>query len=104
MEREELERLARLEEQHKQMVQQHGEMKLALEQNTQLTGQVASDTKELIDIFRTVKTGTKLIIFVFGVLKWLGGIVVAALGVWYAIKHHGAPPPSLPNILGDDHG
>lgn len=49
-----------------------------------------ADTAELLDIFRTTKSGVKFIVWFGSFMKWSAAIVAAVAGAWLAIKNGGS--------------
>lgn len=58
----------------------------ALKENTKITAAIATDTSELLELFRTAKGGFKVVGWLGFVLKWLAGVGVAVLALYAAIQ------------------
>lgn len=59
----------------------------AVEANTRITSGVAGDTTELLDLFRSVKGGFKVLSWLGNFAKWVAAIL-AAFAAIYAFVHN----------------
>ena len=62
-------------------------LKTAVENNTKLTAGIAGDTAELLDLFRSVKGGFKVLSWLGNFAKWVAAIL-AAFAAIYAFVHN----------------
>lgn len=60
-----------------------------LKANTALTIQVAADTSELIDFFKSAKAALKFLVIFGKVLKWCAAVITSVGVIWAAIKLSG---------------
>lgn len=63
-------------------------------ENTRLTQELKADTGELLDIFKSIKGGIRVIGWIGAAAKWVGGLLGAALAIWAFIQSitHGGKP------------
>lgn len=59
----------------------------AVEINTKITSGVAGDTAELLDLFKSVKGGFKVMGWLGNFAKWVSGIMIAFAAI-YAFVHN----------------
>ena len=72
-------RISALEERDKKLAEE-------LDANTKLTKEVRDNTAEIIAIHKNAKMGITVIQFTLSALKWLGGIAIVPLSMWYYWK------------------
>lgn len=88
-----------MEAEHKILKQQFADLQITLDANTQITAQVQLDTRALIDIFKTAKSGVNFFVWTGQKLgrfaKWILPILSAVAVIWglaYTYLHGGQPP------------
>ena len=62
-------------------------LKKAVENNTKITSGIAGDTSELLDLFKSVKGGFKVLSWLGSFAKWVAAIL-AAFAAIYAFVHN----------------
>lgn len=55
--------------------------------NTRITSSVREDTRELLDIIKSVKGGFKVMGWLGAALKWAGGIAAAFAGIYAFVRN-----------------
>ena len=58
----------------------------AVKENTRITASIATDTGELLELFRAAKGGFKVVGWLGFVLKWVAGLGAALVGLYVAIQ------------------
>lgn len=58
----------------------------AVKENTRITAAIATDTSELLELFRAAKGGFKVVGWMGGALKWAAAIGAAVVGLYVAIQ------------------
>lgn len=58
----------------------------AVNENTRITAAIATDTGELLELFRAAKGGFKVVGWMGGALKWAAAIGAAVVGLYAAIQ------------------
>lgn len=71
-----------------QLKAQHGEIRLAVDQNTQITNEIKTNTEEIIEFFKAGKGFFTSIGYIAKFAKWLTAIA-AAVGVAWTAFHIG---------------
>ena len=59
-------------------------MEEAIRANTASTQEVQNDTKELLEVFKAVKGGFRVLGWIGAAAKWLGGIAAAGTAIYAA--------------------
>jgi hypothetical protein len=59
-------------------------------ENTALTQEIKADTAEFLAIFRSMRGGAEVLVWVGGLVKWAAGIGAAVAAVYFAFKN--GPP------------
>ena len=59
----------------------------AVEKNTQITSGIASDTSELLELFKSVKGGFKVMSWLGGFAKWIAAIAAAFAGIYAFVQN-----------------
>lgn len=58
----------------------------AVKENTKITASIATDTSELLELFRAAKGGFKVVGWVGSFVKWTAAIGAAVVAVYVAIQ------------------
>lgn len=67
-----------------------------LRENTVATLEGNRDAREVLELFRAVKGGIRVLGWIGGAARWVGFIATAGTAIyaaWYAISHGGQLPP-----------
>ncbi len=62
------------------------ELKTAIDENTAMTTQVRDNTEEMVELFKTMKGGLKILAALGTVAKWISAVSAAGAVVWLATK------------------
>ena len=79
-----------------QLKSQHQVLSQKLDINTAATLKVEKNTADIVDAWKALSGGLKVLGVLGSVAKWfayIAGAITASGTAWYALTHWGAPPP-----------